>query len=256
MRPLLALHLAALLCVGCTDAAKPETIVGVWIEQCRTAKPDEDACAGQGDSPFRHEFGADGSYAKTLNGFNACSTASWTQQGTSLELVCEGGGLSLRERWGARFVNGRLVLWDDELGGRVLVREGTAASGSKRAVDPDVPRPLGPLRYTVQLPADYYRGEATSVSEQFISDDPAALRFRLKYGHAARPVGERARCVGYSGQLSRDDDGAMRILCVERGDAVYTLSCWAQRIDEGPLTDAQFAAAERVCGSIRASVGD
>lgn len=251
---LLCLACTELACVGGARAPTPETIAGVWIEQCQTRDKQTTTCSARTDTPFRFEFRPGGGFAKTLNGFDACSSSSWALQGVSLETLCEGGGMSLRERWRARLVGARLVLWSDDVGGRVLVREGAGLSGAPETLgsDTELTRRLDAVEYTVRMPAGYYVAEETAVSDRFASSAPSALEYRFKLGHAARPVGERGGCEGYGGELSRDDDGAMRILCVDSRAGLFTLSCWARRADQRALTDEQFAAAQDVCGSVRA----
>lgn len=152
---LLAVSLAAL--PACNKPLS-RAIVGQWEQVCTTERASDSTCLGRDDGPLlTYDFRSDGTITTSARG-GSTMRGEWKLAADELELVFEGGGLVLRERYDARIESGRLVLWytAGEFG-KVHVRAGTAPTfregpSAKGGV---VRHEISGMKYRLTLPGPY-----------------------------------------------------------------------------------------------------
>lgn len=136
----------------------PEAILGEWDVWCRTDKEATSTCLGKEDFGLYKVFEPGGGFESGSHQNGAHDRGSWSLDGDELVLTIEGGGLQETERYRARIVGDRLVLWDAAEGfGSVLGRAGVAfaaAAGPTTSGGP-VTRQIGAIRYSIALPGGY-----------------------------------------------------------------------------------------------------
>ena len=122
----LLLTAIALLAPACSKAetrVTADAISGTWFLQCRTKERATTSCQSREERDITYQIWPGGELKRTTNGFDACTTSSWTLSGDELVLSCVGGGLTIDESWNVRLVDGRMVLYNDANRGRILVRD-------------------------------------------------------------------------------------------------------------------------------------
>ncbi len=268
MSPLRILGPGACL-VTCLACSRPlaEQLPGEWEVLCRTDSEATTACLGR-ERELIKRFAADGTITQRSIRGGAGMTGRWTLQGRDLELVFEGGGLRLRERYRARVVDGQLVLWAVDHGfGSILGRVGAAFQPAPGPVAGSAPveRRLGGVRYRLPVPSGHRLGRDDNNRQRWDPPSGEGLQYQITVAPRGRSL-EAGRwvvepCRPRQGPLPLGSSSE-QVSGVERKTGVTTIACvegtelyamCAASHTRGYLEPAEAEAAGKVCQGLSAT---
>lgn len=99
--------------IACSPTPRlEEALVGRWEVWCPTDSRTTTTCAERRDRGFYKQFEPGGRLRTGSTHTHTTIDGSWSLEGSMLELRGKGGGLEIVDRYEARIIDGRLVLWD------------------------------------------------------------------------------------------------------------------------------------------------